>query len=83
MTQVETEPLIYTADQASQRLGLRGDGKPIKTARWLLDEARAGRIPCTRLGKTPCFSEQNLRDLIAGNFCDPSDYGRKARSRRR
>lgn len=77
MPSAAASQLVYTAEQASRRLGRDGDGEPIKSARWLLDEARAGRIPCTRLGGTWCWSEANLRDLVAENYCDPNNYGRK------
>jgi hypothetical protein len=80
MTETDTRPLLYTAEQASERLGCDANGKPIKSARWLLDEARAGRIPYTRIGKTPCWSEQNLADLIAGNYRDPARGGRQRRA---
>lgn len=69
--------LIYTAQQAAVRLGVDDEGHPIKSARWLSDEARAGRIPCRRIGGTLCWSEQDLRDLVEANYCDPADYGRK------
>lgn len=70
------EPLIYNPAQASVRLGCDENGQPIKTENWLKTQARAGKIPCTRLGKTICFSEQNLRDLIAQ---ESRDAGRKKR----
>jgi hypothetical protein len=65
-TAVNGTPLLYTAEQAAERLGTDEHGRPIKSARWLLDMARAGRIPYTRVGKTLCFSERNLRDLVEG-----------------
>jgi hypothetical protein len=74
--------LVYNAQQASERIGLDERGAPIKSARWLLDEARGGRIPCTRLGDTYCWSERNLLDLLAQNYCDPAKGGRKPASTR-
>jgi hypothetical protein len=60
-----TQPvLIYTAQQAAERLGTDEHGRPIKSARWLLDMARTGRISYTRVGKTPCFSERDLLALV-------------------
>ena len=65
------EPLIYNAEQAAKRLN------GLKTANWLKTQARAGRIPHTRLGKTIAFSEQNLRDLVSQESRDAGSYGRK------
>lgn len=70
MTAVD-EPLVYNAEQASARLN------GLKKPNWLKTQARAGRIPHTRLGKTICFSEQNLTDLIAQESRDAGSYGRR------
>jgi hypothetical protein len=67
------EPLIYSPEQASVRLN------GLKKPNWLKTQARAGRIPHTRLGKTICFSEQNLADLIAQESRDAASYGRRTR----
>jgi hypothetical protein len=69
--------LLYTAQQAAERLGADESGRPIKSARWLLDMARAGRIPYTRIGKTLCFSERNLLDLVEGGHV-PAPNARRA-----
>ena len=70
--------LLLTAEQASRRLGTDEHGRPIKSARWLLDRAREGRIPFTRIGKTPCWSEQNLRDLVEKGYVAPPNRPRAA-----
>lgn len=67
------EPLIYNPAQASARLN------GLKTANWLKTHARTGQIPHTRLGKTICFSEQNLRDLVEQESRDVASGGRKRR----
>lgn len=67
------EPLIYNPEQASKRIN------KLKTANWLKTQARAGRIPHTRLGKTIGFSEQNLRDLIERESRGADSYGRRKR----
>ncbi|HEY3867613.1 MAG TPA: helix-turn-helix domain-containing protein [Actinocrinis sp.] len=58
------EPLFYTPQQASKRLGKRDDGKPIKSANWLKDQVRASKIPHTKLGKTIAFSQRDLDELV-------------------
>jgi hypothetical protein len=73
------EPLIYDPAQASKRLGCDANGRPIKTANWLKTQARAGTIPHTRIGKTICFSEQNLVDLVAQESREVGSGGRKKR----
>lgn len=67
----DAAPLVYTAEQAALRLGRDADGNPIKSARWLLDRAREGRIPYTRIGKTPCWSERDLLDLVEKGYIAP------------
>lgn len=74
MTAVDAEPLLYTAEEASRRLG------GIKSANWLKVHARNGSIPFTPLGKTLAWSEQNLRDLIERESRSPADYGRRRKS---
>lgn len=61
---METQPLLYTAEQASQRLGVDDDGKPLVSAYWLKRKAGKGLIPHTRLGKSAVWSEQDLADLV-------------------
>jgi excisionase family DNA binding protein len=52
-------PLLYTAEEAAERLGT---GFP---ASWLRRKAGEGVIPRTKVGKHMRFSEQNLLDLVA------------------
>ena len=66
------EPLVYTPEEAAKVVR-------VKTAYWLLSNARAGRIPHTRIGKTICFTRQNLVDLVEQGYCDPKRGGRPAR----
>lgn len=73
MTTTDSEPLLYTAEQASTRLG------GIKTPNWLKVHARDGSIPHVRLGKTLAWSEQNLRDLLDQESRSPESFGRKRR----
>jgi hypothetical protein len=70
---VATEPLLYNAAQASERLN--GALSPY----WLARKAGAGLIPHTRIGRFVRFSEANLAELVANNHRDPADYGRKKR----
>jgi hypothetical protein len=75
-------PLLYTAEQAALRLGVDDDGHPIISARWLARAAGAGEIPHTRIGKRFIrFSEADLMALIERNACDPSNGGRKRRTK--
>jgi hypothetical protein len=69
--QPAARPPFLNADAASRFLG------GVKSARWLKDEARAGRIKAHRLGQTYFWTEQILLELVAENFCDPGNYGRK------
>jgi len=61
MSLTDAEPLLRDADQAIIRLGLLGK----KSAYWLKEQARAQRIPCTRVGKTLMWSEQDLLEIVA------------------
>lgn len=74
-----TAPLLYTAQQAAERLGRDANGRLLISAFWLERRAAARAIPCTYLGRRLCFSEDNLRELIAGAYCDPKTGGRKRR----
>lgn len=74
--EAEIEPMAFDAVQASKRLGCDKNGEPLKSARWLLDQARAGLIPHRKLGKTLCFAQADLDWLLASSFCDPDNYGR-------
>jgi hypothetical protein len=58
VTAIESAPLLYTKEQAAERLG------GIVTPYWLRINAAARRIPCTYVGKRLCFSEKNLADLL-------------------
>ena len=58
---VVDEARLYDAEQTIVRMGLQGK----KTARWLLDQVRADRLFFTLVGKTPMFSEQDMKDNIA------------------
>lgn len=79
MTQAETQPLLYTAEQASARLGVDGDGKPIVSAYWLKRRAARGLIPCTYVGKSPSWSEQDLLDLLDQRRKVPRSPSRRTR----
>jgi len=70
----ELPPLLWSAEQASIRLG------GAKTANWLRTHARVRDIPVTYLGKTPMWSEADLLALI--EQCanpNPANYGRRTR----
>lgn len=69
-------PLLYDAEQASKRLGAGSNGKPLVSAYWLRRKAAARRIPCTYLGKSPRWSEQDLLDLIEQRRQVPPPVGR-------
>lgn len=68
MTEVGTSAsqgqLLFDAEQASARLGVDSNGRPLVSAYWLRRKAAARRIPCTYLGKSARWSEQDLLDLI-------------------
>lgn len=67
------EPLTFTPEEAALKVK--------KSADWLKREAGKRTIPCTRIGRTVSFSEQNLRDLVDGGYCEPKT--KKGGSRRR
>jgi hypothetical protein len=79
-------PLLYTAKQAAERLGVDGRGRPIVSAFWLERRAAARAIPCRYLGtgkrRRLAFSEADLRALVEQFRSDPADYGRERRSGR-
>lgn len=52
---------LYDAEETIKVMGLEGK----KSARWLLDQARASRIYFTTVGKTPMWSAQDIRDNLA------------------
>ncbi len=79
MTQAETQPLLYTAEQASARLGTDDNGKPIVSAYWLKRRAARRLIPCTYVGKSPSWSEQDLLDLLEQRRKVPRSPARKPR----
>lgn len=79
MTEIETQPLLYTAEQASVRLGTDGNGKPIVTANWLKRRAAKGLIPCTYLGRSPSWSQKDLDDLLEQRRKTPRAPGRRPR----
>ncbi|HZU54839.1 MAG TPA: hypothetical protein VFA06_03115 [Actinocrinis sp.] len=62
--QSNTGQLLYDAEQASARLGLDSKGKPLVSAYWLKRKAAARLIPCTSIGASARWSEQQLLDLI-------------------
>lgn len=68
------QPLVYSPVRASAQL----DG--IKTPQWLVEKARAGKIPHTRLGQTICFTPKNLSDLLESGFPKPRRSRRAAKS---
>jgi hypothetical protein len=47
---------LYTPEEAGARLG--------KTAYWMNQKARDGRIPDTAMGRTRMFSAANIRAII-------------------
>lgn len=50
---------LLTADEVAELLGLfDAHGRP--RARWVMDQARAGRLPCVRVGRFTRFE----RDVI-------------------
>lgn len=55
---------LYTPEEAGQRLG--------KTAYWMNQKAREGRIPETPMGRTRMFSAANIRAIIAGFSVEPT-----------
>lgn len=72
-TRTSPTPRLRDANAASEYIG------GIKTARWLKDEARAGRIRHYRIGQTIAFDEADLDEYVASNFYDPANYGRGPR----
>lgn len=52
---------LYDAEETIKVMGLEGR----KSARWLLDQARADRLYFTPVGKTLMWSAQDIRDNLA------------------
>ena len=65
------QPLLYTAEQASARLG------GVKSAYWLRIKARHRAIPCTFIGRDVCWTEQDLLDLVEQFRVRPRSQGRR------
>jgi len=51
---------LYDAEETIERMGLKGK----KSARWLLDKVRAEQLFFTPVGKTPMWSDQDIRDNL-------------------
>lgn len=76
MTQVEIRPRLHDAETTSQILG------GLVSANWLEDKAAAGEIPCTRLGRKPGWTDDDIAQLLAEHAYDSTGRkvdGRKAR----
>ena len=56
----QPEPLVLTPAQAAVRIGIH-----IVTEYWLKINARHRKIPCTRIGRSIGFSEENIRAIVA------------------
>lgn len=56
----EDELRLYNAEETIRRMNLTGR----KTARWLLDKVRAEQLWCTYVGKTPMWSDLDIRDNL-------------------
>lgn len=76
MTETETRPLLHDAEETSKILG------GAVSAYWLTRHAGRRDIPHTRIGRSAWWSDADIERLVAENYCDPRNYGRKARSRR-
>lgn len=83
MTETDTQPalapLLLDAEQASARLGLASNGKPLVSAYWLRRKAGLGLIPCTRIGDRSFWSEQDLLALIEQRRKTPRAPGQRPR----
>lgn len=75
----ESAPLLLDAEQASARLGIDSNGRPIASPYWLRRKAGLGLIPCTYVGKSPSWSEQDLLDLIEQRRKKPRSIDRRSR----
>jgi hypothetical protein len=60
-------PLLFDAKQTLERLGLTG----VKSEYWLEQQARLQRIPCTMVGRTRRWSEQDMAEIVALFRCAP------------
>lgn len=69
MTETEIRPRLHDAETTSKILG------GIVSERWLEDRAAAGDIPCTRLGRSVGWTDDNITQLLAENCFDST--GRK------
>jgi hypothetical protein len=49
---------LYTAEEAAEFF-------PDKTANWLKTQARQGKIPCTRIGRTYSWTDADISEIIA------------------
>ena len=75
----EPEQLLLDAEQASARLGADSTGRPLVSAPCLRRKAGKGLIPCTYLGKSPRWSQQDLLDLIEQRRQTPRTPGQRHR----
>lgn len=73
MTAVRVEPVLYTPEEASARIG--GALSPDRLKRL----AGLHRVPHVRIGRFARWRECDIDELVARNFCDPANYGRKPR----
>jgi len=76
VTEMQTKPLLHDAQETRALLG------NAVSVDWLKRKAGAGEIPCTRIGRFVRWSDADIERLIAENYCDPHNYGRKPKSRR-
>jgi len=64
---------LLTVDEVAERLGVR--------KQWVWAQARAGRIPCVRLGRYRRFREEAVDAWIRGLEIDAETAGAKAHRR--
>lgn len=77
MTETETRPRLHDAAAVRRILG------EAVSEDWLKRKAGRGEIPHTRIGRSVRWSDADIERLIAENFCDPADYGRKPKRKPR
>lgn len=72
MTDIDVTPRLHDAETTSRILG------GVVSANWL--QEHADQIPCTRLGRSIGWSDDNITQLLAENCFDSS--GRKVGDRK-
>lgn len=66
---IDPELKLYTPEEAASLLG--------KTENWVTESIKFGRIPFTKVGRSPRLSAKHIRAIAAAGEFDPATHGRK------